>query len=327
MGNQGNGKREEEESADFKALVEDQNPFDEVLDPAPVEPNVKHKYTTSGKAFTYYQSLNGKWAQWWDEFATALDERGRLKYKTIWAFIKAKNKDDGKRAILYEMLGPEPTSSKTLRVPWLGDWQKRRENGFFIFNKTKLKALNEAYHQKKEALDAAREIAPITIRDIARFESLSGMVDTVFGGMPIDPNEAPDSPRNVKRFRLYLGMQKKILDIKAGCFAEYYKAFGLNPTEPEHWLNIRGMDQLQSGQQRMQNALGMVSGDPTIIEGHEVHSVSLPQGVNIDDLLLAKALRDKSRMYKMKLPGELNNYVEDTTKEETDKIKKGKGLQ
>lgn len=307
---------------DLKAAIEDQNPFDEVLESAPTEPSHQYKYTTIGKPYTYYKSLNGKWAMWWDEFATALDERGRLKYKTIWSFIKAKTKVDSQRAMLFEMLGSEPAKTNKLRVPWLGDWQKRRESGFLVFNKTKLKALNQAYHQKKEALDAAREIAPITVRDIARFESLGQMIDTAFGGMPIDPNEAPDSPRNVKRLRLYLSMQKKVLDIKADCFGEYYKAFGLNPTEPEHWLNIRGMDQIQPGAQRMQHALEAAApGDPVVLDGHELRQVSLPDGVNLDDLLLAKALRDKAKMYKMTLPGELNKFVEDTTKEDVDRVK------
>ena len=301
--------------------IEEPDPFDAALEPAPISPK-PHKYMSSGKAYNYYQSLNGKWAMWWDEFATALDERGRLKHKTIWSFIKMKVKDPVKRSILYDMLGPEPEAGKVLKAPWLGDWQQRREQGFWVFNKSKLTALKQAYHQKKEALEAAREIAPITVRDIARFESLSGMVDTAFGGMPIDPNEAPDSPRNIKRMRLYLQMQKKILDIKADCFAEYYKAFGLNPTQPEHWLNIRAMDALALPPGQQPGVIDGTIAGQVELDGRTMRSVALPDGVSLDDLLLAKALRDKSKMYKMSLPGELNKFVEDTTKEDIDRAKK-----
>lgn len=320
MGNKGKAERESEEIESDQAL-EEQDPFDAALDPAPISPR-PYKYTSSGKAYNYYQSLNGKWSMWWDEFATALDERGRLKHKTIWAFIKIKVKDPVKRGILYDMLGPEPDKDKTLKAPWLGDWQQRREQGFWIFNKSKLSALKDAYHQKKEALEAARAIAPITVRDIARFDAISSMIDTAFGGMPIDPNEAPDSPRNIKRLRLYLGMQKKVLDIKSDCFGEYYKAFGLNPTQPEQWLNIRAMDALSlpAGQQS-----GVIDGQiagQVDVDGHTMRSVPLPDGVSLDDLLLAKALRDKAKMYKMKLPGDLNQFVEDTTTEDIDRVKK-----
>lgn len=308
---------------------QEQDPFDELVLDAPIKPKGERKWSTTGKAFEYAMTLSGKWHRMWKDFSTEMTDKGALKYKSVWAYIKELTKDEFKRDVLWEMIGPEPeleAGRRLLRVPWLGDWDQIRRQSF-VPDTRKFAAIKETYKQRAQQLDAARAVAPLTIRQIARWENLAAQIDEAFAGQPFDLSEAPDSEKNVKRLSLYIKLQKKVLDTETQLWDSWYKAHGLNPGLPEHWLNMRIMDGMPLQDPAQLGDGKTIEGQtaaPQEIGGHAIKNVALPEGVSIDDLLLAKALRAKAKMYNMQLPGDLNAHVDDTSKDDVEKVRKGK---
>jgi hypothetical protein len=282
-------------------------------------PEDRIAYSKTGKGYKYYLSLKGKWQVWWDEFATALDSYGKLKYDSIWSFIRSRTKKREEQDFLARMLGPRPylDEGEKRDVPWLGDWAERRRQGFWAFdNPRKIKDLEIAYKNNVEKLEAARSLGPVIIRHISRFEKLSEQIDEAFAGKPFLPNEAPNSPRNKIRVRHYIRLHKAVLQVSVTLWGQWLRANGLDPNDPTAWMTMR----LADGQPILPP--GTRSADGQIIEGQLVQGQSLlPGDVTLDDLLMAKAMRAKANKFKMGMPQDLDALVPDTTDEDVDKAK------
>jgi hypothetical protein len=313
-----------------KQVEPEETIFDAVAEEAPTKPNPSAEFYRTGKPYDYYKSLAGKWQKWWDEFNTRLDENGKLQFRTAWSFIRSRTKDEWEREILWEMIGPKPQpeeDKKYLRVPWLGDWQKRREQGFNNFSDPrKFRSIAAAYKERAKQMDAAKSVAPLIIRNIARWEELAEKITQAFSGQPLMAREAPDSPKNRSRLEFFIRMQKEVLEQEARLWGEWFRCHGLDPTDPSHWLMVRSLDgsveDIAHKTMTIEGELTTPVQLPEMMPGVETKAVALPDGVSIDDLLLAKMLRDKAKRFNMQLPGELNNFVDDTNAEDVKKAKK-----
>ena len=137
-------------------------------------------YKHGGRTYEFYKSI--RWPEYWDEFNTALDPKtNQRKYKTVNQFIQAKCKQEWQRELMWEMIGPEPKllgNKQQLRVPYLGDWEKRRNNGFWCFeDHGKVRMVQEAIREKQEGLQATRALAPLLASRMARWKKIAEVID------------------------------------------------------------------------------------------------------------------------------------------------------
>jgi hypothetical protein len=127
--------------------------------------------------------------EWWEEFNTALNESGILKYRSVRQFALAKTKIRRQQELICEMIGHRP-DRKRLRIPWLGDWKQRRigiQAGPPF--PEEVKTLAQTFRDKIAAVDAVRSAAPFVIAELARYTRVSDEIDKVFAGQPLDPNK------------------------------------------------------------------------------------------------------------------------------------------
>lgn len=296
--------------------------FDIAAEPLPIRPRQDIVSTArKSPAWAYYISLKGEWPAWWHEFSTSLYPSGRRRYRTVGTFIRTKAKSDkAKEQVLREIIGPEPDPDIPKRVPWFGDWGKIRDQGYNNFtDPTTLAHLRSAYKSGKKQLEAARALGPLVLRHISRWEVLTEHITAAFAGQPLNPHEAPDSPANKNRLKFYIEMQKDVLKTQTDLWQEWLRCNGINPSDPSHWSQtVDSMGRMFAAGE--QPTLG--EGEPVVLDGHTMKQVNLPEGVSIDDLLLAKMLRDKSKRFNMQLPGDLNALVDDSTEADVTKAKK-----
>lgn len=285
------------------ALVDDEDILDEGVG-APTKPVQKFHCAGTGEGYKYYKTI--PWDEWWNEFSTGIDSQGHLKYKTVWSYIKAKVKDSKKRQYLYEMIGPMPDPPTNLRVPWLGDWQKRRASGFWALDDPrKMRQIQAAIKQKQDSLDAAKAVAPLTVQQMQRFTRLLEKVDEAFGGEPFLSSLPPDHPKNQARFQAYVGCMKAATGMQNRAIELWFKAHGLDPSQPEQWLQ---MALVAGGQIGAAAALTGAKNSAQIAQAFQqqssVQSLSdlLPEGLTKFDLKLAQYMREKAEMYDLKLP-------------------------
>jgi len=196
----------------------------------------------TGKAYRFFQQIN--WAEWWDEFLTATQPNGALKYTTAWSFAKEKSENSWQAKIIYECIGPrpEPVGGSKLRVPWLGDWQQRRANGFWCSeDPVKMRYINSLLKEQADARKAARALAPFLIIEMARLQRLAEKIDFAFAGEPFLRDEPPTSPANRKRFWTFFKMHKQVMDQLQHVTDQYLKLFGYCPETAEYWLRFADM--------------------------------------------------------------------------------------
>jgi hypothetical protein len=172
---------------------------------SPISPSNEFRATKREKPYKFYLEVREKLPEWWEEFNTALDEYGMLKYRSVRQFALAKVKNRRLQELLCEMIGPRP-DRKRLRVPWLGDWKQRREG----INAgpplpEEIKTLAQTFRDKLAAVEAVRSAAPFVIAELARYTNVSEEIDKAFAGQPLDPNKPPHSSENQARFRAYRG--------------------------------------------------------------------------------------------------------------------------
>src|ERR1039457_2936065 len=122
-----------------KAIQDDWAELD--IPDAPITPESKdeNKYTHSG--WKFYAHIRTYLNTYWNEFNSTLDSKGRVKYKTVRAFIKDKFKKSADRDMFYIMVCPyeeyeilsavDYGKSNKKVLPWLGDWYSRRRNGYW----------------------------------------------------------------------------------------------------------------------------------------------------------------------------------------------------
>jgi hypothetical protein len=267
----------------------------------PVKP-VRYEYQHGGRGYQLYRSID--WVEWWEDFATATDQAGKLIHKTAWAFIKRKTKNKKDRNLLYEMIGPRPEAEdgERLRCPWLGNWQRRRDESFWsLDNPGKMKQIQQAIRERKDGLEAARAIAPLSAENVGRFSRLLRRIDLAFGGEPFLPNLPPNHPKNVNRFKAYMEMVTAAHRIQTQAINQWLRINGLDPTNAEQWLQ---MAILAGGKVGAGAALaGQKDGVLAMLRNmYQQEESSLPGGLTETDLQLARHMTEKAKMYDLQLP-------------------------
>lgn len=257
----------------------------EILEPMPKRPvprfvDFKGAGSNCAKALQWYKAQ--PWDEWWDEFTTAIDGKGRPMYPTVSRFVKAKTKNQYQRELMMEMIGPEPP--ETMRAPWLGDWEKRRASGFWEVDSRKYKSIQQAIKERQDAIEAAKAVGPLTIPHMKRWHRLSEKIDAMFNGEPFLMNLPPDDPKNQARFKAYVEMHRIAENQEKAMWEMWMKAHGLDPSDANAWVTMASMVAARAG------AAGALAGAAAASSGQLDRFSSL-------DLMLAKDLREKSEMY------------------------------
>ena len=301
---------------------------DDELTILPIRPISAYEYKHEGRGYECYLGVEALLEDWWFEFCTKLDsKRGHLRHKTLANFINTRQSRKEQRSWLHQMMGREPAplaseNQRMYELPYLGDWIKIRKLNQKILNRSQVTFLRKQFDIQKETLARARATAMITVRDIARFTELQDQVDRSFAGMALDPDLSPLDPMNQRRFKLYLQWHSKILTKKGEALNLYYRSLGLSPKE--NWTFIDARTQQLNMQENMK--ADQQSEQQPLSEALQQQIVRAVQGgkVTLDDLLMAKMLRYKAQQWKIRMPGELDALVDDTTEEDLERAKSKK---
>ena len=256
---------------------------------SPISPSKEFRANKREKPYKFYLYVREKLPAWWEEFNSALDESGMLKYKTVRQFALAKVKNRWQRELICEMLGPRP-DRKRLRVPWLGDWKQRRmgiQAGPPL--PEEIKTLAQSFRDKLVAVEAVRSAAPFLIAELARYTKVSEEIDKVFAGQPLDPNQPPDSSENQARFRAYRLMQFSLTRMKLELLNQWMTIHGVDPKDSVQVLELNTISQNR-----------MVSGLTSDLPWREMEL-----------LKLARALQAHEKNFGLPLPKELLGDVMD----------------
>jgi len=268
----------------------------------PIEPKEKVKFRFKRRREReYYHSIN--WADWWDEFNGARTEGGKRKYLSVGSFIQSKTKVHWQQQMLSHCIGQEPAENTVREVPYLGNWQKIRRNGFYVFDDpAKARAVEIALEQKSELVAATRALAPMIAKRLAYWYKIKDMITDALVGKLVEE----DTYATVK---LKGGKSKKVLvetrDSRLDSFFKWQqKAEQMILKLEDQWMKIHGVDPTNPGQNwiTMGELAGKVGaaaaltgaaasslpGRPMILQNGE--ELPLPEGVNYDSLLFASHL-------------------------------------
>lgn len=166
----------------------------------------------SSKGKQFWKSI--KWDEWWHEFTTELRTDGVYKYPTVWSFAKAKGNTAKEAQLIYYAIGPQPDlpPGKRQPLPYLGDWQKRRREGFWD-GEDKVKAVDALIDERKDALAVAKASSRITLRFIEKIAMASEKIDEYFAGMPLSMAEGIDDKSNFRRLNRWIKAQRDLFAI------------------------------------------------------------------------------------------------------------------
>src|SRR5882724_4934630 len=152
----------------------------------PIEPKKKVQFRFKRRREReYYHSIN--WAEWWDEFNGARTEGGKRKYLSVSSFIQSKTKIQWQQQMLLHCIGQEPVENVVREVPYLGNWQKIRRNGFYVFDDpAKARAVEIALEQKAELVAASRSLAPMIAKRLAYWYHIKDMITEALVGKLVE---------------------------------------------------------------------------------------------------------------------------------------------
>ncbi len=146
------------------------------------------------------------WQAWWEEFVTALNEWGHIRYLNITQFIKAKAQSPEDQALLVAMIGTavdEALERKARKrgLGAIGNWEARR---YKTWNSSIL--MRELFREMKEGEVAhmVTKLRVAVLSAIDRAGRLAKRIDSQYLGQPFLPQLAPTAPRNRVRVRQYL---------------------------------------------------------------------------------------------------------------------------
>jgi hypothetical protein len=220
----------------------------------PVDKDDKH-YTSSG--WKFYLSVRKHLNDYWQEFNGELDNKGKPKYRNVRKFVDSKFKRSADRDMFYTMIctyqewellaSVDHGKSATKVIPWLGDWYKRRKNGYWQEdNSIYIKSLRRSIKENLDSSEAIKATAPFLIQEMMRYSKIQSKIEQAFGGQPF-LDESPTSPANTKRFALFIDMVSKVSGLKIKLVHEWMRIHGVNPHEPNQMWNMAQLAQ-QFGQ-------------------------------------------------------------------------------
>lgn len=257
----------------------------------------------AGWTWNFYKKFD--WRLLWDEFCTETLPDGRLKYRTAWAFCKAKTRVTRERELMYEIIGPKPLLEKgeILRAPWLGDWKKRRQNTFWSDeDPTKFAAIKRAFKERANKLEAMKAIGPMTIKWMERISGLADKLDESFGGSPINAKYPPDHPKNVNRMQFYLQWMQAIFLMEKKAWNAWLVSNGISPS------SLATYAEMAANGQPIPAANGLQAGNGQMLQ--------LPDGLTVDHILAAHTMKKKAEMFGMDLGSEYQTIEGEVVEED-----------
>lgn len=299
--------------ADPEKLAQEVEEDLELTATAPIRPIDRYTgYKRGGRTYAYYQSI--PWPEWWDEFNTALDPKsGRWKYKTLNAFIQTKSKGvQWQKELLWEMIGPEPrlkNDKQQLRVPYLGDWERRRKNGFWCFDdEGKVRMVRQAIQEKHEALHATRALAPLLAARIARWKRIAEIVDQRCQAVIL--SEGKIGPKARLRLEFYIQMQQNVENVLADLDRQWMRIFGVNPNDPGRAFVEMAAIGGKIGAAAALTGVAAVTGNAAKARlTQDGQEYELPERVTYDSLLMADMLQAHEKTYNIPLPEEVRTQA------------------
>lgn len=258
-----------------------------------------------------------EWDKLWDEFLFATSPNGRPTYPGAASFARAKfGKPTGPMSKEAEWclqaIGPQPTdeSGKPKRgpVPWLGDWQKRRELGFWSSSETST-SLGAVLQERRDALEAARALGGISAKWLARLVGLADQLDSYFKGIVFDPN-IKDLKEMKVRADIYLGVMEQLLTLTERAQGDFLMAHGVHRDDVSVLAQMAAVG-ARAAIEGVRASNG--NGSPPVIPAETVNPVVMQ---------MAETFAAKARAFNMPLPdGDVQSKVEKEDAEETEKAK------
>jgi hypothetical protein len=276
------------------------------------------EYESAG--WKFYLKLKDLLPDWWREFngeVTYRKHKGSMNHhRCIESFAKKKLKDKLERKFFIWMVSPKKVWEQEAlskhgnkkRVPWLGDWEAKRKNGYWLTNRALVGSLRKAVRENLESGKAIRATAPFIIQVLMRRQRLVEKINEKFQGEPFYADERLDSKNNQRRVNTY---RKMLLEAESDIFGaihEWMRIHGVNPKNPHEMADMATLAAL-SGQVGASAALtGMTAGlNMQPIPGQNgSHLLTTGDGnnvvVSLDALMLAAQLRNHESTFKRPLP-------------------------
>ena len=286
----------------------------------------KNKQYDGTKGWKYYHTVRESLPEWWEEFNGSLDKYGRLKYATIREFIKTKAHKNEEIKFLYAMIGPVHRRTEVDKgVPWLGDWEKRRRNGYGLLDSPeKVKPLLKVIRENLAAADSIRALAPFLAEELVQYSALEKQVHEAFAGKAFLRSREAHDKKNISRFDVYRKMLAALTEMKVRVIHELMRVYGVDPDTPQQ---MREMVQMAGG-------IGAAAALTGIAAGQQIpglgQSVPVPGGTGIapytyDAFKLAEHLTKHAHTFKKPLPTTLDADPSSFEEEEDASKHKGNG--
>lgn len=251
------------------------------------------------KSSTWFAAI--PWDEWQDEFNKSVAPNGGRKYKTAWAFAKAKTKDEKERKLIYEAIGPQPSvdPGHKLRVHWLGDWQKERDESFWKKDDKKLAQLQEAWDENVAVRQQLAKLMPYAKRMLNRFARVAEHIDEFYGEQIL--HEDLTDSQNAARIDQYLKLMERLTKLQRRAMNQYFLSLGIYPGDQDSWGRIAMVALAgEAARQGLELSAGHVEGkrtqeqsaDGTIIEGGDLKWV----------VAATRMIKRKSEAYDLPLP-------------------------
>jgi hypothetical protein len=254
----------------------------------PIKPVPEFKTKVTGKQsvyYRYYLSVLPRLPEWWDEFNTALDKSALPLYKNAFQFARAKGTNQQERDLLFEMIGPLP-DRKTLRVPWLGDWKKKRSAGFCTPTlNNNIKQLAAVCRDKLDTIEAIKSTAPYLVHELGQYSKLTEQINEAFNGVMFLPNLPPNAYENMARAKAFIVLHKSITRMKLELMDKWCLIHGMDVKNPHEYLQVN-------------QQINIAQGGTQHIDAKEVETVRL-----------ARMLQSHAESFGLPLPAEKKHQV------------------
>jgi hypothetical protein len=213
------------------------------------------------------------------------------------------------KAVLWEMIGPEPVQTATddnesLRVPYLGNWEKRRRNGFYAFEDlTKAKAVQEALKHRHELHEATRALAPLIAKRMAFWYQVRDQITEGYAGKIFEDNKSVTDAQQKERVNAFLEWQHGVEGTILRLEKQWMRIHGVDPRDPgQQWITTAALGGNVGEETTVQGQIS--SGSVLILNGEEF---SLPENISYDSILLAHHLRTHAETFGLPLPEDQEN--------------------
>jgi hypothetical protein len=281
-----------------------QDDWDDLELDAPIIPEDKKEDSYAHSGWKFYLKVRIHLNDYWQEFNSSLDKKQNPKYKTVRRFAESKFKKTEERDLFYLMTCSyqeyEACARETHKansrmiVPWVGDWVKRRKNGYWQeSNSVYIKSLRKTIKDNQNSTEAIKATGPFLIQEMMRYSRLQGKIEQAFGGEPF-LDEAPTTSANKKRFDVFIEMLAKVTGMKMKLLHEWMRIHGVNPHRPNEMWNMSALAQ-SFGQV---GAAGALTGAAAVQQGIMLSNPNgQPTLLSRDALLMADHLTDMTKAF------------------------------